>query len=363
MPSKPKILIVSREWPPNIYGGAGTHVYSFVKGMLPFFKITILTEKGATNIGTDYPRLPVKVVTLKNNFDRYILSQIEFIVRANWFVAKNHKEYAVIHDHSNSIIFNSIHTVHGTSYLEFMYFKTSKGLLHWMYGKAGLFLLHLWEKLLFKRSQLVMCPSAEMRRALQKHLSVHAIIIPLGVDHNLFRPLNTIKEYDLAYVGRFASVKNISALLEKLNALPFQLRIVFCGLGDDLQAIKGWAGTTHHKVTIKSLPYHQMPLLYNASRFTVLLSSFESFSMVTAESLACGTPVISKMNSPFFVKLQKLYGISEDDPSTTLKIMLNLQPAQYQRISRKCRAFAIANLGLSKNIMEIERVYLSFIRS
>jgi glycosyltransferase involved in cell wall biosynthesis len=94
--------------------------------------------------------------------------------------------------------------------------------------------------------------------------------------------------------------KNISGLLKVLSVLSknrtdFQCLLV--GEGPDLAEMKHLAnilGLTEKSVIFVGLKEEQeLNLLYAEADFTVLSSHYETFGTVIAESLGCGTPVLS----------------------------------------------------------------------
>ena len=290
---KSKILIVSYEYPPNIQGGSGTHIFNLVQRLYPHFDLEVLTIDRQTSIGNGYPSLPIKVTRIKTFFKRFPFYNIEFIIKAHQYILKH--SYDFIHDHTNGIIHeNCIHTIHSSYLQEFNCFKT-KNPFRLIYGKIGYYLLHGWEILVYKKSRLLICTSRGVKNHLEKYFRTAAEkkIVHYGIDTSLFKPTKQKKKYDLLFVGRFAEIKNIPFLLEVLDHLPKSLTICFCGYGTYENFIRKWSHKTHHTVIIHhDVNYYTLNKYYNQSKLTVLSSYHESFGLSLAESLACETSVI-----------------------------------------------------------------------
>jgi D-inositol-3-phosphate glycosyltransferase len=137
------------------------------------------------------------------------------------------------------------------------------------------------------------------------------MLIPAGVDRNLFRPLDKImakEEVGLAgrkvilAVGRIEPVKGLDLLVEAAGQLADQEKPAVLLIGGDEQSAVlseclqeraakiGLSGQVFFKGTIA---HESLPLYYNAADLTVIPSFYESFGLVALESLACGTPLVS----------------------------------------------------------------------
>ena len=136
-------------------------------------------------------------------------------------------------------------------------------------------------------------------------------IAPIGIDKGRFQPLDKaqararlgipVDEETLLYVGRLDPIKGADVLLEALSLIAdrprLRLRIVggetasttFATL-DSLAESLGVAGRVSFLgATLNAdLPWH-----YAATDALIVPSWYESFSIATAEAMACGTPVVA----------------------------------------------------------------------
>ena len=154
----------------------------------------------------------------------------------------------------------------------------------------------------FERDTLVSMLGAESNRI---------AVAPIGVDSERFRPLNKAEarqrlgigadEETLLYVGRLDRIKGADVLIKAAGLLADrpQMRVRFVGGEVDADYAAGlralvselcideritWAGV----VANDELPWH-----YAAADLVIVPSYSESFSIVAAEAMACGTPVVA----------------------------------------------------------------------
>lgn len=145
--------------------------------------------------------------------------------------------------------------------------------------------------------------------------------IPPGVNTEFFKPLGKLaakkkieanpKEKMVLFVGRIEPLKGIDALLYALKIIsvkdphfPVALWIVGGDISQHLRRRKRGllAQFDQLKDTLRTqVPIHfigkkpqsSLPKYYNAADLVVMPSHYESFGMVAAEAMACGTPVIT----------------------------------------------------------------------
>lgn len=150
------------------------------------------------------------------------------------------------------------------------------------------------------------------------------VVIPLGVDLNLFRPIprdeamtaigvDLPKGHHLVlFVGRLDPLKGLDTLLRaicKLADLEPELAktISLAVIGGDvdengfdlqnelecLDKLKNEAGIADLVVFLGSRAQDTLPYYYSAAEVCIVPSHYESFGLVALEAMACGTPVIA----------------------------------------------------------------------
>ena len=136
-------------------------------------------------------------------------------------------------------------------------------------------------------------------------------VAPIGVDGERFRPLDRVEargrlgippdEESLLYVGRLDAIKGADVLLRALGLMAerprLRLRIVGGEVDTDyaagLRALASELGVAGRVTWVGLVSNDELPWHYAAADMLVVPSHSESFSIVAAEAMACGTPVVA----------------------------------------------------------------------
>ncbi len=138
---------------------------------------------------------------------------------------------------------------------------------------------------------------------------VSCVEVPNGVDTRLFSPHDSLMARHslglpphaplVLFVGGLDAAhrfKNVPGLLRALSYFP-QYHLAVVGRGELVPALRDLARHLNLMERIHfddNCPTKRLPLYYSAADVTVLPSNrTESFGIVLAESMACGTPVIA----------------------------------------------------------------------
>jgi len=169
------------------------------------------------------------------------------------------------------------------------------------------------EKLALGADLLIVASQSERERLLNYYcLNPERVqVIPVGIDRNLFRPLDRSfskeksglgTEKIILSVGRIEPVKGFELLLAAaaLIDLTLDYKVVIVGgddqgsdLGEDLKKATDRLKLTDRVVFAGRAAYEILPYYYNSAAVTVIPSFYESFGLVVLESLACSTPVVA----------------------------------------------------------------------
>jgi len=103
-------------------------------------------------------------------------------------------------------------------------------------------------------------------------LDLHCELMYVGIDTQLFRPLNVTKWIDVLSVGIWESKWDDRKFMKQVIEVAFP-----------------YSCYVHTHVTI---PYEQLPLLYNSAKLYVSLSACEAVNIPVLEACACGIPVV-----------------------------------------------------------------------
>jgi D-inositol-3-phosphate glycosyltransferase len=166
---------------------------------------------------------------------------------------------------------------------------------------------------LANESDLIIAATEKEKLSLKKLYDVpaHKIsVIPCGVNLNLFKPMDKLTSRKalglgegkiILFVGRIERLKGIDTIIRALPYLgKIKPKLIIVGEDgnrkgemDNLKILAESLGVADSVNFSGLIDYHQLPLFYNSADVCVLPSYYESFGLVTLESLACGTPVIA----------------------------------------------------------------------
>ncbi len=136
-------------------------------------------------------------------------------------------------------------------------------------------------------------------------------VTPIGIDKSRFHRLDKSgararlgiaeDEETLLYVGRLDLIKGADVLLEALSLIEnrprLRLRIVGGGTASTtpaaLASLAQSIGVAQRISFLGAVPNVELRLHYAATDMLVVPSWYESFSIATAEAMACGTPVVA----------------------------------------------------------------------
>ena len=136
-------------------------------------------------------------------------------------------------------------------------------------------------------------------------------VIPCGVDMDVFKPmpkdearreLGLGDENVLLYVGRVQPLKGPELLLESVARMGLNegLKVLIVGgdvTGDEevtkVRRLAEELGIDHLVSFEGTVPHRRLVHYYNAADLCVVPSFYESFGLVAAEAMACGTPVVA----------------------------------------------------------------------
>ncbi len=128
--------------------------------------------------------------------------------------------------------------------------------------------------------------------------------IPHGVESDHFKPVAGARnrlgldaaDFIVMYAGRLSGEKNLFRLIEAIASLddPEQhIHLVLLGDGPDQERLEALAEDRRVRATfVPWTPWMDLPWWYGASDVCVLVSTWEPFGRVMAESMACATPFI-----------------------------------------------------------------------
>jgi glycosyltransferase involved in cell wall biosynthesis len=151
-----------------------------------------------------------------------------------------------------------------------------------------------------RSASLVLANSAFSRETIYRVYGIFASTCYLGVDSQLFRPLEVPKGDFVISVGALTSLKGFDFLIRSLALLPATNR-------PRLALVNNYAEAQEQRYLSKlaadlnvALEFHlnvspvhgELARLYNQAQLTLYAPIMEPFGLVPLESMACGTPVV-----------------------------------------------------------------------
>jgi glycosyltransferase involved in cell wall biosynthesis len=115
------------------------------------------------------------------------------------------------------------------------------------------------------------------------------------IDLETFRPVNSVKKYDLIFVGRLAENKGINLFLETVKKLNCSAIIVGSGPLEESLKFKVRSLKLENKILFHGWAKDSAEIagLINESKILVMTSYNEGGPRVVVEALACGVPALA----------------------------------------------------------------------
>jgi glycogen synthase len=313
-----KIGILTNEYPPHIYGGAGVHVEYLTRELARLDNVVKVLCFGDQKVTTGnllvegippQPTLPAHDPRHGKFFDT---------IRRNIIMAGTMADVDVVHCHTwyahyagclvkqlqNAKLILTTHSLEPHRPWKVEQLGTAYNASTWI------------ERTAYQDADGVVAVSQAMRRDVNALYGVpfeKIRVIYNGIDLNQYKPspnpavlaeykINPDKPYIL-FVGRIARQKGIIHLVNAIKYLNPGIQIVLCAGAPDTKEIgKEMANaverarheTKNDVIWIeKIVPKEQIISLYTHAALFVCPSVYEPFGIINLEAMACGTPVVA----------------------------------------------------------------------
>lgn len=205
---------------------------------------------------------------------------------------------------------------------------------------------HLLSNFAAFRAVGIICKSEGLRQALWWRKS-HAMVIPNGVDLNLFSPGSQQEArkklgWGLAAPIVITYIRN-TPQYKGLDLAEASMKFLLSRLPDAELRV------------VSNVPHHQMPLLYRAADVLLCTSKSEGSPNVVKEALACNLPVVAV---PVGDVLERLEGVCpsavvERDPTVIGEALFKILRDRKRSNGREC----VRHLALDRIVHEVINVY------
>jgi starch synthase len=307
------VALVTREFPPEVYGGAGVHVEYLARELERLCRLEVhcFGKPRTAAIATAHPswreldgKEPYRAALSTLSVDLHVVGAL-----AAKDVIHTHTWYANFAGHVGKLVHGARHVMTSHSLEPLRPWKAEQ--------LGGGYALSSWvERTAIESADAVIAVSNGMRKDILSVYpnvdSARVHVIENGIDPEEYRPdpntdvlvrlgIDLARPY-VVFVGRITRQKGVVHLLEAARQLPRQATLVLCAGEPDTPEI---ASEVRNRVDElmnagvsliwieKMLPRPDLIQILSHARAFVCPSVYEPFGIVNLEAMACSIPVIA----------------------------------------------------------------------
>lgn len=307
------VAMLTKEWPPKIYGGAGVHVANLVPALARVGK----SENSVKNIGVhcfDGERvdahgyqLEQALSTLNPAISALLIDAAMLPQLSRSAIAHSHTWYANFAGDLAKRTFDIPHVITAHSLEPRRPWKAEQ--------LGGGYEISCWiESTSYRRADAIIAVSDGMREDVldcYPFLDADRVVtIRNGIDSNKFSPtssrefleMNSIHGRFALFVGRITRQKGLKHLLRAFKDVPREIGLVIAagnpdepGIGSEVETLINELKGERHNVWWfpTMLPHEELLQLLSAADLFVCPSIYEPLGIVNLEAMACGTAVVA----------------------------------------------------------------------
>ncbi|MGN6427456.1 MAG: glycogen synthase [Leifsonia sp.] len=304
-----RVDLLTREYPPDIYGGAGVHVTELVRALRTDTEVIVrcfgAPRDEADTVGY---RVPAELAEANGSITTLGVDLQMAQDCGGADVVHSHTWYANAGGHLAKLLHGVPHVVTAHSLEPLRPWKAEQ--------LGGGYRVSSWiEKTAFEAADRVIAVSEGMRRdILNSYPSLDpsdVTVVYNGIDLDRWRPLH---DEDLArslgidpsrpavvFVGRITRQKGLPYLLRAARMLPKDVQVILCaGAPDTPEILAEVTGLVEQLQAERDgvvwidrlLPNDELRAALSASTVFVCPSIYEPLGIVNLEAMACGLPVV-----------------------------------------------------------------------
>jgi starch synthase len=306
-----RILLLSREYPPHVYGGAGVVVDHLSRALARRVAVEVRCFGEQAVAGPDLRvRGYAPWERLTGGPEAAYAPALEAL-SVGLAMARDPVAADVVHTHTWYVGFGGmlVQAIHDVPLVVTLH--SMEPLRPWKADQLGTgYAVSSWaERLAVERAERVIAVSGQMRADILAHFRVdpeRVVVIHNGVDAEAFRRTERrealarygVREPYVLFVGRISEQKGIFPLLEAVRALPDEVSLVLCASSPDTPELlarleAAVAGRPRVRWINAMLPVAEIVELYSHAAVFVCPSIYEPFGLINLEAMACGTPVVA----------------------------------------------------------------------
>jgi starch synthase len=307
--SATRIGIVTKEWPPAVYGGAGVHVVQLTQALraVSGVEVDIHCFGGARNDGSHGYDTPAEFASANPALQAIATDLAIAANLQNVDVIHSHTWYANMAGHTASLLYGTPHIVSAHSLEPLRPWKAEQ--------LGGGYKISSWaEKTAYEAASAIIAVSDGMRADV---LSAYPDIDPAkvvtirnGVDTTKFAPNHddsVLKEFGITgryamFVGRITRQKGLAHLLRAWKNVPSEYGLVLAAgspdeetIGNEVAALIAELQSTRPNVWwIKEmLPHDKLTAALTHADLFLCPSIYEPLGIVNLEAMGCETAVLA----------------------------------------------------------------------
>ena len=305
------ILLLSREYPPHVYGGAGVVVDHLSRALARRASVEVRCFGDNEQTG---PNLTVHGYSswerLAGGPEVPYAPALEAL-SVGLAMARDPVSADVVHTHTWYVGLGGMlaQAIHGLPLVVTLH--SLEPLRPWKADQLGTgYLVSSWaERLAVERADRVIAVSAQMRADILANFRVdpeRVVVLHNGVDAQAFARTerrealdrHRVREPYALFVGRISEQKGIFQLLDAARELPEGVHLVLCASSPDTPELLGRLqaavnGRPQIHWINAMLPVEEVVQIYSHAAVFVCPSIYEPFGIINLEAMACGTPVVA----------------------------------------------------------------------
>jgi len=299
-----KVAILTNEYPPNVYGGAGIHVDFLTRELRALCEISVhcFADVSARAFGE-----------LEDPTFKKILDPLD--INLQWISAMRGIE--VVHCHTWYSHFAGV--LASRLYQVPLVLTTHSLEPHrpWKSEQlgAGGYAMSCWiERTAYKNADGIIAVSKKMKQDVMEIYGVDerkVEVIYNGIDPDFYKPVfdeSILLKYGIKpnkpfvlFVGRITRQKGIAQLIQAIPQIDSNAQIVLCAGAPDTPDIAEECKNAIAEASSKRdgiiwiqdmLPHTELRVIYSYATVFVTPSMYEPFGIINLEAMACGTPVV-----------------------------------------------------------------------
>jgi glycogen synthase len=305
-----KALLLTREYPPHVYGGAGVVVDELSRALARRMAVEVRcfgrpdAPPGVDARGYEPPARPAggPRPPYMGALDALSVGLAMAADPVDADVANAHTWYAALAGHL-------IRTVHRVPLVVTLH--SLEPLRPWKAGQLGTgYGVSSWvERTAVEAAERVIAVSDAMGRDALAHFAIdpeRLRVVHNGIDLARYRRTAArdalerrgIREPYALFVGRISEQKGLFHLVEAARGLPDRVELVLCAASPDTSEVEARlaaavAGAPRVRWIREMVPVDEMVQLYSHAALFVCPSIYEPFGVINLEAMACEAPVVA----------------------------------------------------------------------